>query len=106
VRLVDLNQRWIGRDGTTSDDPAYGGCGVVFDCPHCYESGKQIIAVHFDKPLDGGPSRWPNHSWKRTGETFDTLTLEPSIDHKAPDADGSWAQHWHGWIRRGAVVTA
>jgi hypothetical protein len=32
--------------------------------------------------------------WQRTGETFETLTLTPSVDCSA------WG-HWHGFITNG-----
>lgn len=38
----------------------------------------------------------PGIIWKRTGETFDTLTLTPSINAEA-------AGHWHGFITNGDV---
>jgi hypothetical protein len=38
--------------------------------------------------------------WHREGETFETLTLTPSI-FRNPARGGCG---WHGWITRGAVT--
>lgn len=51
----------------------------------------------FKVSLDGAPA--PNSGsfkWEREGDTFETLTLKPSVD-----ASG-WG-HWHGWITNGEV---
>jgi len=103
MRLTELNPRWIGRDSGFTADPNDGGCGLAFACPHCR---KVTIAVHFDKPLDGGPGRSPQHCWHRTaGATFETLTLAPSIDHSTFEADGTRVPHWHGYIVDGEIRT-
>ena len=57
------------------------------------------INIWFANPLDGGPPisdpDRPRCLWQRTGDTFETLTLSPSVD-ASPD--------WHGWIRNGEMV--
>lgn len=53
-------------------------------------------------PLDGGPPLEPERSrWLREGDTFESLTLAPSI-RRIPH-DGSCG--WHGFIRRGEIET-
>jgi hypothetical protein len=102
LKLAELNPRWIGRDGVFTDEPSEG-CGVAFRCPckTCAQSDRHhTIAVHFDKPLDGGPSRNPKLDWHRTGDTFETLTLTPSIWDRAAH-DG---HDWHGYITNGEIV--
>jgi len=101
MKLTDLNPRWIGRDGTFTPDASDGGCGVAFDCPGCR---KHTIAVHFDKPLDGGRAR-STRSWDRTGETFDTLTLTPSILESISNGAGALIECWHGFVTNGEIVT-
>lgn len=72
--------------------------GVSFICP--VHQGGCYLGVWFANPVDGGPPHPPDrpdsgtHRWHRVGETFETLTLTPSID--APD-------HWHGFIQNGSV---
>lgn len=69
--------------------------------PGAVRSTKQRLSVSFDLALDGQPhvpdvapdARW----WHRTGDTFETLTLTPSIDASAYG-------HWHGFITRGEVA--
>jgi hypothetical protein len=57
------------------------------------------INIWFANPLDGGlPINDPDKTrtlWQREGDTFDTLTLAPSID-ASPD--------WHGHINGGKMV--
>lgn len=105
-RWVGMNQKDIGREGP--------GCsfGLTFLCPHCRE---QRIAVMFKPFIDpdniAAVSPWrlpdapdPNtgeikamHWWARSGETFEDLTLTPSVDV-------SHHGHWHGFIQAGNVT--
>lgn len=96
MRLVDLDPRWYG--WYTSG----GRIGVDFQCPvhrdahRCY--------VPFANPLEGTPEV-RNHLWQRTGDTFDTLTLTPSIDYTRYDhGELRDASCWHGFIRNGEVT--
>ena len=96
-KLVDLNPRWM-REFVARDKPPRDGYGIEFDCPcgrgpECEWGG--TICIAFANPLDGGPvSRWGREKWQRTGDTFESLTLTPSIH-----AVG----HWHGWLRNGVL---
>lgn len=69
--------------------------GIEFDCPTCK---KERIWVPFSPTLKGEiiePT--PNRAiWNRTGDTFETLTLTPSIDYNK--------SHWHGFITNGEVT--
>jgi hypothetical protein len=93
MRLVDLDPHWM----TTGD--GRHGMGVNFDCPHC--GGDQRLGVWFANPVDGGPPASPEQGpaprWQRTGDTFETLSLTPSINAEA-------SGHWHGWITAGDVT--
>lgn len=106
VRLVDLNPRWFTFHGWASDSPFR--IGLTFECPHCRN---ERLGVLFDEPIDpdnvGATFAVPYDAaafsngfgmkvWNRNGETFDTLTLTPSID-------GSHVGHWHGFITNGEV---
>jgi hypothetical protein len=45
-----------------------------------------------------------NHRWKREGKTFATLTLSPSVNcFVGKSGEACFEQHWHGFIREGAV---
>ena len=109
MRLTDLDPRWavdnaIVIGGVVKHFDNREGMAVGFDCPHCVrrerETGDkrvQRLAVWFANPIDGGPpTDDATHLWQRTGDTFDTLTLAPSID---ASSDG----HWHGHIENGEV---
>lgn len=93
--LADLHPRWF-RDRSNMV------CGLSFLCPHCK---KERMAVKFSPPLpimsedltpfdfdDGRPI------WLRQGDTFETLTLQPSINL-------AHLGHWHGFIVAGKMIT-
>jgi len=103
MRLVDLDPRWIAVAG---DDRV----GITFRCPHC-PSGERgettFLGIFFVEPID--PNQhvdidWPNYMlqhpasrfWHRIGETFEQLTVTPSVD-------ASQHGHWHGFITNGEV---
>jgi hypothetical protein len=116
MKLTDLNPRWFAIAGRH-------GQGVVFDCPCCVGKEKRYrLAVAFAPALDGGATidikqlepLWdaikdcgtdfpsnivpPGFIWARTGETFETLTVSPSVN-AAP------AGHFHGWVINGEVTS-
>ncbi len=76
TRLVDCNPRWTcftGRDTDPVD-------ALIFDCPEGHEGCHHTIP--FTPSLDGAqrPVLQRNGvQWQRTGDTFETLTLSPSI---------------------------
>jgi hypothetical protein len=109
VRLVELNPRWQqdrGRlVGLNFDCP--GPCCVgkpsardLFDARERAGEAKIIIAVPFKTDLAGADYR--DDGWDRTGDTFETLTLAPSIQSYGFDR----APHWHGFVRAGEIVNA
>ena len=117
MRLTDLNPRWIGAggDGVFNADgtPATprDGVGLMFDCP-CQTCTAKRTGDHdadfplrhyipFATPLDGGPPLESQRSnWTRVGDTFETLTLTPSI--LSDPAKGGCG--WHGFITNGEVT--
>jgi hypothetical protein len=101
MRLADLEPGWVGAggEGVTRNGqpvPARHGVGLGFNCPcgcgdRCY--------VGFENPLDGKPYNDDGApKWLRTGDTFDTLTLAPSIQRLS-------GCRWHGFIEAGNVRT-
>lgn len=112
MKLTDLNPRWFAEEGRH-------GQGVTFDCPHCRTVR---LGIAFSPTLDGGPpigmpntpeigtlfkALWPaDHVgtnivppgivWQRSGDTFDVLTLAPSVDASA-------SGHWHGFVQGGEI---
>lgn len=106
-RLVDLDPRWVGRFHV--DDIDRHGLGISFDCP-VHGPPCRIVAP-FDPPLDGKPpSVAKGVPWTRTGDTFETLTLTPSIRVRTGrwnEAKGATelVEHWHGYVTDGNVRT-
>lgn len=102
MRLTDLNPGWVGHggEGTSNADgspiPYRAQVGIAFDCPcgcdsRCY--------IGFKNPPDGGPPcDVRDVNWQRQGDTFETITLSPSIQRIGGCG-------WHGWIQNGEVKT-
>jgi hypothetical protein len=88
MKLAALNPRWIT-----------GGVGMTFDCPGPCCAGttekRRLFVLFEDDSLPPGPP--DQRRWKRTGTTFDMLTLAPSIDFGA-------IGHWHGHVQAGEIV--
>lgn len=105
MRLVDLNPTFLfhGGEGVTGPGgipvPLREGVGLAFDCP-CGVCDIRC-AVLFSNPIGGGPPVNPDGpTWERVGETFEALTLTPSILRTLPRGCG-----WHGFITNGEVLT-
>ena len=95
MKLTDLNPTFVSGSGGVRK-----GIGIIFDCP-CGKCGT-LCGVEFRNPIDGGPLYDParNAHWQRTGETFESLTLTPSIHRSGAGGCG-----WHGYITNGEVLT-
>ncbi len=93
MRLVDLDPHWVyhGEEGTPGHRE---GIGVGYQCPCGGVCGERAFAA-FANPLDGGPRVEGFHAyWQRTGDTFEALTLRPSLLRRA-------ACGWHGYLTDG-----
>jgi hypothetical protein len=110
TKLRDLSPHWISLSGWASADPFY--VGISFLCPHCIhgpcptcgQSRGKRLAVNFWPPIDpagllGRMFDLPdNGAHRRSGDSFDNLTLEPSIGFES-------IGHWHGRITNGSIVS-
>ena len=86
-QLCDLHPKLVGLLRPCS------GEGILFDCPKCGPGHR--LAVYFDNPIDGQPpAAWQTPKWVRTGESFEELTIEPSIQYPC----------FHGWVEDGQVI--
>lgn len=92
TRLVDCAPRWSERNGKT--------CWVTFDCPEGHEGCRHTIP--FTPSLDGAIVMHGTATWERRGDTFESLTLVPSIkrnpryaSREAAIEDGCAAEHVH-----------
>lgn len=100
MKLVDLNPSFVGTGGEGITDangdpvPRREGIGLSLDCP-CGDKACPKFFVAFENPL-GGSKPTGKPWWKRNGNTFDTLTLRPSILRKSHCG-------WHGYITAGEV---
>lgn len=112
VRLIELHPEWMGAGGSNifnadgSPSTLRHGIGMTFDCPAghtsecaydeaCGDGKHERHYVMFANPVDGGPVFEVNSpKWTRTGDTWDTLQLLPSI--LSDPAKGGCG--WHGYI--------
>ena len=84
IKLADLNPIFVshGGEGITNSKtgepvPYSDKIGINFDCP-CGNGERVFIA--FENPVHGAPPiETKNHTWKRKGEEFETMSLTPSI---------------------------
>lgn len=98
-RLVDLNPKFISYSGKADESPD----SLYFDCPEGHEDCH--YHVPFSPALDGSPRpvlQANGAQWQRSGDTFETLSLAPSIrgiptyaSREAAIADGRTAEHVH-----------
>lgn len=100
MRLAELDPRWTHWHGRTER------IGVSFECPvHRGTAAAHRVEVPFRNPLDGGKAVTRNHLWDRTGETFDELTLSPSVNYQVYDNGAPRDPAcWHGFVRGGEVT--
>lgn len=109
MRLTDLDPRWavdadIVIGGVSRHYDGRQGMAVSFECPCCVQRERETgdkkvtrLAVWFANPIDGlPPTDDAEHLWQRSGESFEALTLSPSID-------ASKFGHWHGFITNGEI---
>jgi hypothetical protein len=119
MKLTDLNPKWIDASAHDADGGLVqrASVGIEFDCPGpCCVSKpperRQRLFVPLANPLDGGPpsdSRRANYT--RTGDSFESLTLEPELDFDQPEVmllHGELVRikfgHWRGRITNGEVT--
>lgn len=113
TRLSDCDPRWVVTGGSPDR------CGVSFACPEGHEGCRHVIP--FTPALDGSPATgWQQNGaiWQRIGDTFETLTLSPSIrreptyaSREAAIAAGALPEHLedthfcalHIFIRNGQI---
>lgn len=114
MRLTELEPRWFDVPGVGTNKD-----GMTFLCPcaNCQSSKEtqRRLGIQFANPVGGGVGVLMSledklrhvHElrtfdvpmgflWQRTGETFEDMTLTPSIDASA-------SGHWHGFITRGDI---
>lgn len=106
MRLTELDPRWLETEGRK--------VGITFICPCCRSPETRLTAFFEPTPfrrqvelmlpisgkergdrIDWIPSK-ADFAWARTGETFDSLSITPSID-------ASKARHWHGHVTNGEI---
>lgn len=101
MRLAELNPAWYH----WAHDRGGGAIGVHFDCPvHRGSPQAHRVFVPFRNPIGPAQPEQRRNLWDRTGESFETLTLSPSVDYTRLDnGQAHDASCWHGFIRDGAV---
>jgi hypothetical protein len=96
MKLTDLNPHWV----------CYGGrrLGITFDCPHCrtqrlgvpfHHSGQELVEDAAILAVSPSAKIWTETN--PVDDTFENLTLSPSIDCSS-------SGHWHGFITNGEIA--
>lgn len=109
MRLTELAPRFLGAGGygvTNADGSPVSkreGVMLTFVCPKCGPDGARHghVACYLNPAMDGAPYKRGSPCWNRTGDTFETLTLSPSILVKPDNGRGCG---WHGFVENGEVV--
>jgi hypothetical protein len=105
MKLTDLNPEFVGHGGDEMSDlqgnpiPRREGVAISFDCPCGGVWCGQRPMIFLNPPMDGGATLPGTTTWKRTGDTFETMTLAPSIQRMS-------SCRWHGFITDGEIVNA
>jgi hypothetical protein len=96
MKLADLYPRWfyLDKDRTI--------LGLTFVCPHCQDVRLGVAFHHhataaFDDAIIHAKSPSTKHIWDMTGDSFENITLTPSVDASA-------SGHWHGFIKNGEAT--
>ena len=103
MKLADLNPVFLQTGGSGVWDaagnpmPVTLGVGVVFDCPCGDHDEEHRCYVPFANPIGPGP-HVNEKGRQRTGDTFEALTLTPSVLRIGGCG-------WHGFITNGEVRT-
>lgn len=103
LRLTELDPRWCSEQPSVTGAPQRRGMGLSFLCPVHRD---HRLAVAFANPIDGGRvMSGHRYLWQRQGETFETLTLGPSVDASGNSFgfDNIKTPCWHGFIRNGNI---
>jgi hypothetical protein len=108
VKLTILAPRWcVGaftdpKTKKTVMPTDRSGMGISFLCPKHLD---HRVAVFFANPIDGGPAvEGREFLMRRTGTTFEALTLGPSIDaSKHTHGHDVKTSCWRGVIQNGEV---
>lgn len=94
TRLTACRPRWQTIPNWSS--PSLFAVGVTFDCPVCAYPVGCYFTPSVDPDKLQGKYQWPDFpapdgqkQWRRGGDTFDTLTLDPSINNNAAGC-GHW----------------
>jgi hypothetical protein len=112
MRLAELAPHWFDVPGVGTNKD---GLTFLCPCPKC-QAGKPVrLGVQFANPVQGGAAAPMSHKdmrrhvhelqtfdvppgtlWQRTGDTFENMTLDPSVD-------ASQSGHWHGNLVNGEI---
>lgn len=110
MKLIELAPLWrhwhhdAVSDGhiTIPDTSHEKAIGCSFDCP--IHGVVHRVYVDFANPFDGATVVVRKNLWQRTGDTFESLTLTPSVDYtKFDNGAVRDATCWHGFITAGEV---
>lgn len=89
--LAELSPVWVTEENTEKS-------GFICHCPCGGCDEDRLLYLPFSNPIGPGPVSSRERGWKREGESFETLTLTPSIRR----LEGCC---WHGLLKNGLFTT-
>jgi hypothetical protein len=108
IPLTALEPSWVYLTGPTTVKGICGPppeelqsgpkVGISFACPTC-PSGHRIAIPFKTCPLEAGWLAGKDIRWDHSGDTYETLTVKPSIN-----CDHGGCCRFHGWITGGKVT--
>ena len=93
IKLTELDPRW-----GAEDDNRY--C-LIFECP-VPDCPMKYIAVPFKTFIGYDPEK--HHIWTKAGDTFETISLSPSVDATRNKKGELTGCLFHGSITNGEVT--
>lgn len=100
MRLSELDPKWIPAADRRR-------VGISFQCP-VRRTGCSRIRIFFLFAVGGGLGA-PNDlaHWRPVGDSFENLSITPSIHWRDYDKDGKEiGTHWHGHVTNGEIRNA
>lgn len=109
MRLTELEPEWVCDATPTSyrrTESFADAQGLLFACPAHFKKNGGLVGTHMiliwfaDR---GAPAEcWPKARWRISGgDSFENLSVSPSIDLTRGDPD-----EWHGFITNGEITNA
>lgn len=93
IKLIELDPKWGTENGERFT--------LIFECPIA-GCPSRYIAVPFKTFIGYDPEK--HHIWTKTGDTFENISLSPSVDATKNKKGEPTGCLFHGFITNGEVT--